>query len=122
MKKPILLLTISALISLAFFGCSSPSPSRTVIKDVPDEVKEASQELLSVAPSEGQNETLTETAEGLPNGTAPSSLIVKSENAVTEAERQALLSALNQELDTLIQLLDDLESVEDADLDLSGFE
>ena len=110
------------LFYLACSGCSGPSPSRTVVKDVPDEIIEASREMEPVDLSEGQTETATALTEGLPGASPPSSLIVKSDNAVTEAERLELLNELTQELETLIRLLDELESVEDNDLDLSGFE
>lgn len=122
MKKLIVLLTVAMLISLSLSGCSGPSPSQTVIKDVPDEIKDASQGATTEAPSEGHSEVPSEYVEVQPIEKAPSSLIAKSENAVTEADRLELLNALDQELDTLIQLLDDLESIEDSDLDLSGFE
>jgi hypothetical protein len=122
LKKRILLMAFIMLIQLACSGCSDPSPSRTVVKDVPEEIKEASRGMETADLSEGQSGTSTALTEGLPGASPPSSLIVKSDNAVTEAERMALLNALTQELDTLIQLLDELESVEDADLDLSGFE
>ena len=122
MKKRILLMAFFMLFYLACSGCSGPSPSRTVVKDVPDEIIEASREMEPVDLSEGQTETATALTEGLPGASPPSSLIVKSDNAVTEAERLELLNELTQELETLIRLLDELESVEDNDLDLSGFE
>ena len=52
----------------------------------------------------------------------PPALISKSENAVTQTERDALYKALGFELDELIQLLDRLDNVQESDLNLDEFE
>lgn len=52
----------------------------------------------------------------------PPGLIARSENAVTQTERDALYKALGFELDELIQLLDRLDNVQESDLNLDEFE
>lgn len=65
----------------------------------------------------GKNQTTTVTASD-----AVPSLITKSENAVTEAERIELFNTLGFELDELIRLLDSLDTIQESDLNLDEFE
>jgi hypothetical protein len=50
------------------------------------------------------------------------SLITKSENAVTETERFELLNTLKYQIDTLVELLDSMDLLQESELDLDSFE
>lgn len=68
------------------------------------------------------NSVEVETASTAKAETSTPTLITKSENAVTEAERIELFNTLGFELDELIRLLDSLDTVQESDLNLDEFE
>lgn len=91
-----------------------------VVKDSGDQASTASSPASSGAADSvtiGKDQTTVETA----SDTVPS-LITKSENAVTEAERIELFNTIGFELDELIRLLDSLDTVQESDLNLDEFE
>lgn len=77
--------------------------------------------------SEGSDTGSDSAAEANDGGTSPvapsmPTLITKSENAVTEAERVELFNTIGFELEELIRLLDSLDTVQESDLNLDEFE
>jgi hypothetical protein len=91
-------------------------------KDVTPDAEGSGAAVTKVPAASGES---TEEANDAGTSTvAPSTptLITKSENAVTEAERVELFNTIGFELDELIRLLDSLDTVQESDLNLDEFE
>ncbi len=111
-----LLLSLILISLLALLGCRSPgSPGRqsemTETKMAqtqdPGEQQEKSNNPVKGQDSAGQIELTGEDAEDL---------VIKSENQVSAGSKQEMVNELDQEVDKLVESLNNLESVEDADL------
>lgn len=114
---------------------AASSTDHTPIANAPDVLISSSEKGVTPAAEEGSDAINSEgsdtgadsTAEANDAGAstvAPSTptLITKSENAVTEAERVELFNTIGFELDELIRLLDSLDTVQESDLNLDEFE
>jgi cytoskeletal protein RodZ len=122
MKKAISILLVSALL-LFSVGCGRTEDVPEKDAEVSEEATEAEMETETEAEMETETKSETEASEALETETPEdaseiddSAVVVKSSNAVSSEEKEAVLVELEKELDDVLESINQLETVEDSDL------
>ncbi len=125
MKKAISILLVSALL-LFSVGCGSTEDVPVQDAEVSEETTET-EETMSEAETEAETETETKSGQEASeteeikttedaSESDDSAVVVKSSNAVSSEEKEAVLEELEKELDDVLESINQLETVDDSDL------